>query len=69
VIKIVTALITAAFSAIANVFGWSKQRSEQKNREDVVKGKVAKDENAQQDATAKAVANEDVERIRKELSE
>jgi len=63
------ALITAAFQAIANVFGWSKQRSEEKNREDVVKGKVAADENAQQDALAKAVARKDVDAIRKELSE
>ncbi len=61
--------VTAALQLLANIFGYSKQRSEQKNREDVVKGQVAQNEVEQQDALAKAVAKRDVDAIRKELSE
>lgn len=56
-------------SLIANWLGLCKQRSEQNNRPDVIRGQVAKDENALVDQTAKNVAAQDVEALRKELSE
>ena len=61
--------VTAALQLLANIFGYSKHRSEQRNREDMVKRKTADEENRKQDEFAKAVANNDMDRIRKELSE
>lgn len=63
------ALLTAAFTAIGNIFGWSKQRSEEKNREDVVKGAESVQEQVLEDKAVKAVATGDVDEIRKELAE
>lgn len=61
--------VTAAFQFLANLFGYSKQRSEQRNREDMVKRKEAEEENRKQDEFAKAIKENDMERMRKEISE
>lgn len=65
----ITEAIAQGFRAVAEYFGWARQRSEQKNREDVVKGKSAVEEQAAVDKSAKAVAQDDEAEIRKELAE
>lgn len=65
----ITEAIAQGFRAIAEYFGWARQRSQEANREDVLKGQTAQNEVSQEDELAKAVARRDVEAIRKELSE
>lgn len=65
----VIATVRAGFEAAKAYFGYATTRTEEKNREGVVKGAEAAAEQALQDKAAKAVANGDIEEIRKELAE
>jgi division protein CdvB (Snf7/Vps24/ESCRT-III family) len=65
----ITEAIAQGFRAVAEYFGWARERTLEKNREDVVKGAVASDEQRAVDKTAKAVADDDVAEIRRELAE
>ena len=63
------ASITAIFQSVAAYFGWAKQRSEVANAPDVKAAAVAKQEQAQVDKSNKAVADGDLDEIRKEAAE
>jgi hypothetical protein len=62
-------LLASFFRAVAETFGWARERSALKNNEPMVKGKVAQEENEKVDAANKAVARNDLDEIRKQISE
>lgn len=62
-------MLQQAFRAVAEIFGWSRDRSKLRNQESVVKAKEANEENAKVDAANKAVKEENLDEIRKQLSE
>ncbi len=57
------------FAAVANVFGWSKQRSEVKNAADVKAAKQAQEEVDARSKVEEAIGKRDLEALRKELAE
>lgn len=63
------ATLTAWAQAIAAAFGYSKHRSELRNAPDIKAAAIAKQEQQQVDKTNKAVANQDIDQIRKDLAE
>lgn len=65
----IMAAITSALTAVAEVFGYARDRQKLKNTEPMVKAKAARTEQQEQDKTKKAIANEDLDEIRKQLAE
>jgi hypothetical protein len=62
-------LLTSIFKAIAEGLGFARDRTKLKNAEPMVKAKEAQEENKKVDAAAKAVAEQNVDEIRKQISE
>jgi hypothetical protein len=62
-------LIKNALGAIAQVFGYAKQRDAEKNAPDMRQAAVAKDEAAAVDQTRAALAKKNLDELRKEASE
>lgn len=63
------ASITAIFQSVAAYFGFAKQRDAEKNAPDVKAAAIGKQEQAQVDKTNKAVADGDLDAIRKQAAE
>lgn len=61
--------VTAIFSAIAEFFGWRKQRDANLNAADVKTAEKGKDEAKSEAKTADAIAKKDTNEIRNELAE
>jgi len=57
------------FRAIAEYFGWKRQRDAERNAPNVRAAKIAEGEQAEVDAEIKATADRDVAKTREELSE
>lgn len=64
-----TALISNAFAAIGQLFGFARQRDSEKNAPAVQAAAAAQKEQNAQDKTKAALAKGDLDEIRKELSE
>jgi len=62
-------LISNAFAAIGQVFGFARQRDEEKNSPAVQAAAAAQKEQNAEDQTRAALAKADLNEIRKELSE
>jgi hypothetical protein len=61
--------ITQIFRAIAEVFGWVNRKSDLKNAPDVKAAKVAQQQVNQHEANVKAVAEGNLEEVRRRASE
>lgn len=61
--------VSAIFSAIAEFFGWRKQRDALQNAADVKTAQKGQDEANAQKQTNDAIAKKDTDEIRKELAE
>lgn len=59
--------IKTGLLALANYFGWAKQRSEVNNAPDVKNAKKGQDAVKEEDAIKEDVANNDLDAIRKRL--
>ena len=62
-------LISNAFAAVKEYFGWAKQHSEVNNAPDMKAAAIAKQEQGEHDQEIKDVAARDVEKTRKDLAE
>jgi hypothetical protein len=56
------------FKAVAAVFGWAKHRSEQQNTEEMKEWTQRKDNVRERDKEEAAVADRDLEEVRRRLS-
>lgn len=61
--------VSAIFSAIAEFFGWRKQRDAEQNAADMKAREKGQIEADAEKKTNEAIANKDTDEIRKELSE
>ena len=64
-----TEAISNFFGAIKELFGFASKRSDLRNSSDMKQAKEAKTEAAAVDTTNQAIARNDVQEIRNELSE
>lgn len=62
-------LIKNAFSAVASVFGFAKQRDAEENSPAMAKAKEAQNEAAAVDQTREALSKGDIDELRKEAAE
>ena len=62
-------MLSNAFGAIKEVFGFARQRDAEKNSPEMVQAKEAKDEVSAVDKTREALAKGDIDELRKEASE
>ncbi len=61
--------ISQVFRAVAEVFGWARQREAEKNTPEIQAAARASQAQTQKDAMTKAVADRNVQQVRKYLAE
>jgi hypothetical protein len=62
-------MLSNAFGAIKEVFGFVRQKDAEKNAPEIVQAKKAADEAAALDKTREALAKKDLDELRKEAAE
>jgi hypothetical protein len=65
----VTELIGNIFGAVKEFFGFQSRKLDLKNKEDIKKSEISREEQRLQDETNKLIAQKKLEEIRKQISE